>query len=72
MSSNHKDLIVWRRELVRHVYPCTKSFPREETYGLVGQMRRAAERKGLARLIRTAGTQARIEHMLDTGKPLRN
>jgi 3-hydroxyacyl-CoA dehydrogenase len=32
----------------------------------------AAERKGFGRLIRTAGTLARIEHMLETGKPLRN
>jgi four helix bundle protein len=29
-------------ELVLEVYRCTKTFPREETYGLVSQMRRAA------------------------------
>jgi four helix bundle protein len=44
MSASHKDLIVWQRamELVLHVYRCIKTFPREETYGLVSQMRRAA------------------------------
>ncbi len=30
------------------------------------------ERQEFMRLVRTAGTLARVEHMLDTGKPLRN
>jgi 3-hydroxyacyl-CoA dehydrogenase len=30
------------------------------------------ERTGFMRLAKTAGTLARIEHMLSTGKPLRN
>ena len=40
----HKDLAVWQRaiELVVDVYQITKSFPKEEIYGLVSQMRRAA------------------------------
>ena len=44
MSANHKDLIVSQRamNLVIHVYRFTKTFPKEETYGLVSQMRRAA------------------------------
>ncbi len=44
MSGNHKDLIAWHKamELVLDIYHCTKAFPREETYGLVSQMRRAA------------------------------
>jgi four helix bundle protein len=44
MSSNYRDLIFWQRamELVLEVYRCTKTFPREEKYGLVSQMRRAA------------------------------
>ena len=44
MSNSHKDLIVWQRamQLVLDVYRCTKVFPREETYGLTSQMRRAA------------------------------
>ena len=32
----------------------------------------ALERKAFMRLVREAGTMARIEHMLETGKPLRN
>jgi four helix bundle protein len=44
MSSNYRDLILWQRamNLVLEVYRCTKTFPREEIYGLVSQMRRAA------------------------------
>ena len=30
------------------------------------------EREGFMRLVRTAGSLARVEHMLETGKPLRN
>ncbi len=39
-----KDLDAWKQghEIVLHVYRCTKSFPREEQFGLVNQMRRAA------------------------------
>ena len=40
----HKDLDIWKRgiELVTEVYKLTKSFPKEETYGLSSQMQRAA------------------------------
>ncbi len=39
-----KQLIVWQRsiELVKEVYAITNKFPKEELYGLVSQMRRAA------------------------------
>ncbi len=39
-----RDLIAWRKahEFVLGIYRFTKSFPREETYGLAAQMRRAA------------------------------
>jgi len=39
-----RDLLVWRKahEFVLAVYGFTPSFPREETYGLALQMRRAA------------------------------
>ena len=39
-----KDLEIWKRgiDLTEAVYEITKSFPKEETYGLVNQMRRAA------------------------------
>lgn len=41
---SHRDLIVWQKgmELVVAVYDLTKRFPREETYGLTSQLRRAA------------------------------
>jgi four helix bundle protein len=40
----HKDLIVWQRsiQLVTDVYKITKEFPKDELYGLVNQLRRAA------------------------------
>src|SRR5437762_8316924 len=39
-----QDLVVWRKahELVLAVYSLTAGFPKEETYGLALQMRRAA------------------------------
>ncbi len=44
MIHTYKDLIVWQRsmELVVAVYELTEQFPREEIFGLVSQMRRAA------------------------------
>lgn len=41
---NHKDLDVWKfsMDLVELVYQETAKFPKEEQYGLVSQMRRAA------------------------------
>ncbi len=40
----HKDLEVWKEAVKLSVmcYDMTKSFPREEQFGLVSQMRRAA------------------------------
>ena len=40
----YKDLTVWKKsmELVKEVYMLTKKLPKEETYGLSNQMRRAA------------------------------
>ena len=39
-----RDLEIWQRgvDLVEKIYKITKSFPREELYGLTGQLRRAA------------------------------
>lgn len=39
-----QDLLVWQRaiEMTVSVYDATRSFPREEIYGLTSQMRRAA------------------------------
>jgi four helix bundle protein len=41
---SHQDLLAWQEspELARTIYALTAEFPREETYGLVSQMRRAA------------------------------
>ena len=40
----HKDLIVWQKGigLVKLVYAATASFPADEVYGLVSQMKRSA------------------------------
>jgi len=44
MSYSYKDLIAWQRamELVVAVYRVTADFPKEERFGLVSQLRRAA------------------------------
>lgn len=41
---NFEDLTVWQKshELVLEIYKITKDFPKEEKFGLVSQMRRAA------------------------------
>ena len=42
--TNHKNLIVWQKsmELVTAIYVVTKTFPKEELFGIVLQMRRSA------------------------------
>jgi four helix bundle protein len=41
---HYRQLIVWQKamELVKLVYELTAKFPKEELYGLIGQMRRAS------------------------------
>ena len=41
---NHKDMDVWNMSvsLVIKIYNITKQFPKEEMFGIVNQMRRAA------------------------------
>src|SRR5688500_16715983 len=43
-ARSFRDLIVWQKapQFVLAVYPFTAAFPRQETYGLALQMRRAA------------------------------
>ncbi len=42
--SSYRDLVVWQKsmELTEEIYRLVKALPREETYGLSDQMRRAA------------------------------
>jgi four helix bundle protein len=42
--SDHRQLVVWQKgiELALETYRLSKAFPREETYGLSSQIRRAA------------------------------
>ena len=44
MAAHHEDLKVWQKahKLSLEIYRLTGSFPREETYGLIAQIRRAA------------------------------
>ena len=44
MAQDARDLIVWQRaiELTVEIYKLTRSFPKEEMYGLTSQMRRAS------------------------------
>lgn len=40
---SHRDLVVWQKsmDLVVGIYQISKGFPKDETYGLTSQMRRA-------------------------------
>ena len=41
---SHKDLTVWQKsmELVVEIYKISRNYPKDEVFGLVSQMRRAA------------------------------
>jgi len=40
-SRSYRDLVVWQKsmDLAESIYSCTRSFPREEMYGIISQMR---------------------------------
>ncbi len=42
--NSYRDLIIWQRSmsLVKCIYEITKEFPKDETYGLISQIRRCA------------------------------
>jgi len=44
MSGTYRDLKAWQTamDMVRDIYRLTREFPKEETYGLTIQLRRAA------------------------------
>jgi four helix bundle protein len=44
MSGSYRDLKAWQKgiELVVEIYASTRTFPKDEVYGLAGQLRRAA------------------------------
>jgi four helix bundle protein len=44
MRGGHRDLVVWQKsmQLVTDVYKATRGFPKDELYGLISQIRRAA------------------------------
>ncbi len=83
----YKDLIVWQKadNLAIEIYKITKTFPKEEIYGLTSQLRRAGlsiptnivegyTRKGdkeLSRFVSIAiGSMAETEYLLDFSKRL--
>ncbi len=44
MGKSYQDLVAWQKamDLVTVIYKVTRSFPKEESYGLTSQLRRAA------------------------------
>lgn len=44
MAQNYKDLLIWKKamELVTEIYEISRTFPKEEVYGLTSQIRRSA------------------------------
>lgn len=44
MAHSYRDLVAWQKavDLVTEIYRMTRSFPKDEIYGLTSQLRRAA------------------------------
>lgn len=87
MINSYRELVVWQRaiELVVAVYELTEEFPKEEIYGLISQIRRAAvsipsniaegrfrsTRKDFAQFLRVAyGSGAELETQIEISKIL--
>ena len=65
---SHRDLIAWRKamDLGVSVYEVTKSFPKEEPYGLTSQIRRAAISRGDAEEERRSDPEQQPEFVHDS------
>jgi len=71
-TQGYKDLVVWQKgiALAKAIYQLTATFPGEEKFGLISQMRRAAVSipsniaEGQARLTHAEGSVAELETQL--------
>jgi four helix bundle protein len=66
-AKSFKELIVWQKahQLVLNVYRATKSFPREEIYGLTSQLRRSSVSvaANIAEGFKKKGTADKLKYM---------
>ncbi|MBI5864192.1 MAG: four helix bundle protein [Planctomycetes bacterium] len=87
MASSYRDLVAWKKsmDLVTFVYRATTTFPNDERFGLISQMRRAAvsipaniaegfgrrNRPEFQRFIRNSrGSSCELETHIEIGKRL--
>ncbi len=66
-AKSFKELIVWQKahQLVLNVYRATKSFPKEEIYGLTSQLRRSSVSvaANIAEGFKKKGTADKLKYM---------